>query len=162
MIAREAIQAQLLKLRKEGALTAADVVADARRPDSPLHELFEWDDSVAAERYRESQARSLIRSYQLSVEYFDITVRAPEWVESPTKEAGEQGYVPLISLRDEPAQALEVLKDEFARVRSALQRARAVAITLGLQPQLRKLMDELLKVERLAEAKTVARKRKRA
>lgn len=43
-------------------LAARDVVVDARREDSPLHRYFEWRDSVAALKYRETQARELIRS----------------------------------------------------------------------------------------------------
>ena len=34
---------------------------DANRPkDAPLHNEFEWDDSIAAEQFRESQARHII------------------------------------------------------------------------------------------------------
>lgn len=37
-------------------------MVDASRPeDAPLHSLFEWNDSVAAEKYREDQARCIIR-----------------------------------------------------------------------------------------------------
>lgn len=43
-----------------GALTAHDVLELARPKTSPLHEYFEWDDSVAAERYRLRQAQKLI------------------------------------------------------------------------------------------------------
>lgn len=42
--------------------TAADVVKAARPARSPIHRDFEWRDDVAAERYREDQARSLLRS----------------------------------------------------------------------------------------------------
>lgn len=51
-------------LRKEckGELTPGDVVDDARNPNSPLHSFFEWDDSEAAEQFRLSQARGLIRA----------------------------------------------------------------------------------------------------
>jgi hypothetical protein len=43
-------------------IVASEVVQLARRPRSPLHRHFEWDDGVAAEAYREVQARTLLRS----------------------------------------------------------------------------------------------------
>jgi hypothetical protein len=51
-----------LRCRAAGELTPAFVVEDARRPRSPLHSLFEWDDGEAAAEYRLHQARSVIRS----------------------------------------------------------------------------------------------------
>lgn len=40
----------------DGDLLAADIVAAASSPSSPIHAAFEWDDQVAGERYREGQA----------------------------------------------------------------------------------------------------------
>lgn len=53
---------ELLRQQFKGELTPPDVLADARNPNSPLHGFFEWDDNEAAEQYRLSQARGLIRS----------------------------------------------------------------------------------------------------
>jgi hypothetical protein len=50
-----------LRLRN-GGLRPEDVVADAKPDDSPLHPLFEWDDTTAANGYRLVQAREVIRS----------------------------------------------------------------------------------------------------
>ena len=46
---------------QNGTLTAVDVLDSAKSEDSPLHELFEWDDTVAANKYRLSQASFYIR-----------------------------------------------------------------------------------------------------
>jgi hypothetical protein len=47
-------------LEAEGRLTAKDLL-DANRPeDAPLHKEFEWNDGIAAEKYREQQARHII------------------------------------------------------------------------------------------------------
>jgi hypothetical protein len=45
-----------------GEITPQEVVAAARSAEHPLHPVFEWDDTVAAEGYRKSQARDLLRS----------------------------------------------------------------------------------------------------
>lgn len=46
---------------KNGRLDPADVVEESRKESAPLHSCFEWDDQVAAEKYRESQAANIIR-----------------------------------------------------------------------------------------------------
>ena len=53
---------ELLRQQFKGELTPEDVLADAKHNNSPLHRYFEWDDGFAAEQYRLSQARGLIRS----------------------------------------------------------------------------------------------------
>lgn len=46
---------------KHGDLNDRIVVDEARNPKHPLHDRFEWDDSIAGEKYRLSQARELLR-----------------------------------------------------------------------------------------------------
>ena len=41
-------------------ITAEEVVERAKDPNSELHKCFEWDDKIAAEKYRLQQARVLI------------------------------------------------------------------------------------------------------
>ena len=48
-----------------GVLTPGLVVDAARPEEHPLHHEFEWDDAVAGEAYRLSQARRLIRSVRV-------------------------------------------------------------------------------------------------
>jgi hypothetical protein len=54
-------------METRGEITPAEVVEESRPANAPLHPLFEWDDSVAAEKYREDQARAVIRSYVIIV-----------------------------------------------------------------------------------------------
>ena len=46
----------------KGEVSASDVVDIATDIDSPLHSCFEWDDDIAAIKYREEQARALLRN----------------------------------------------------------------------------------------------------
>lgn len=51
----------LEKLQESGkAITAETVLESARDESSPIHDLFEWDDTVAAEAYRRGQASRVI------------------------------------------------------------------------------------------------------
>ncbi len=57
---------QLTAIRDErGSLTPALVVDAARDPEHPLHSRFEWDDGVAAEKWRLEQASQLLRVVKL-------------------------------------------------------------------------------------------------
>lgn len=46
---------------ENGTLEPSKVVDESRAEDAPLHKCFEWRDDVAAEKYREVQARKIIR-----------------------------------------------------------------------------------------------------
>lgn len=56
----EVVGATLADLQKRQQLKPAVVINEARPVDSPLHPLFEWNDSIAGERWRTEQARSII------------------------------------------------------------------------------------------------------
>ncbi len=51
---------------QRGTLTPQIVLDEARDPSHPLHHRFEWNDAVAAEKYRREQAHELIKSVKIS------------------------------------------------------------------------------------------------
>lgn len=53
--------------KDNGSITKEAVVERARPEDSPLHKMFEWDDSVAGEMYRLEQARHYITAIEIKV-----------------------------------------------------------------------------------------------
>jgi len=68
-IPAEVVGKHFEKLEKEeGSLTSKIVLDSARAEESPIHSLFEWDDSVAAEQYRLRQATQLICNLTVEVE----------------------------------------------------------------------------------------------
>jgi hypothetical protein len=44
-------------------ITPHNVVDLARNPDSEIHNDFEWNDAIAGEKYRETQAQRMIRMF---------------------------------------------------------------------------------------------------
>ena len=58
-----------------GHLTTDLVLDAATKETSPLHHLFEWDDSLAAHAHRVWQARKLIRSVKIERPDGDLTPR---------------------------------------------------------------------------------------
>jgi len=56
-----AAELERLRVKHKGILKPVVVVKAAENPKSPLHPCFCWDDTVAAQRYRLTQAKDLIR-----------------------------------------------------------------------------------------------------
>ena len=57
------------KIEKEyGEVTSENVLESATPEDSPMHSIFEWDDSVAAHKFRLKQATTLILNLHCEVE----------------------------------------------------------------------------------------------
>jgi hypothetical protein len=71
------------------AVTPEELVKAARRHESPIHHLFEWDNSRAAAKYRLEQARSIMRSVVVEVQ--EVETRAFRFVNTD----GGKGYVPI-------------------------------------------------------------------
>ena len=64
------------RLENEGRLSAGELVDVSRPEDAPLHGAFEWDDAIAAERYRENQAGYIIRSLDVKLVGSEEPVKA--------------------------------------------------------------------------------------
>jgi hypothetical protein len=102
--AREALVALV---ERDGSITPASVLDEARDEASPLHTHFEWDDSEAAEQYRLVQARGLIRRYKVTVEVKpDTFVKVRQFSSVPAADPDEGTDYVLTS---------EALKDDAQR-----------------------------------------------
>jgi hypothetical protein len=62
-VTRMTISEELLAIQSmnDGLIDPIKVVDYARNPDTSLHKKFQWDDTIAAEKYRIYQARQIIR-----------------------------------------------------------------------------------------------------
>lgn len=78
------------QLASEGRLTPAELVDVSRPEGAPLHDEFEWDDTIAAEKWREQTGRVMIASIQVVAEkdeknppvraYFNIERKSAEYI----------------------------------------------------------------------------------
>lgn len=92
-----ALGATMSDLHRRGELTPAAMVDEARDPTSPTHECYEWDDGMAAERFRLDQARHHMRSILVTVKGSDgeqQTIRYAFIIE------GSDADEPYITVRD--------------------------------------------------------------
>lgn len=110
-----------------GVLTVASVLRDAEREDSPLHKFFEWDDTEAAQRYRELQARQVIARVRVQLITPDDTdpVRVRAWISRRDigvagESLGPGAYVAIEDVAgetDREASVLRSIRRDIARMR---------------------------------------------
>ncbi len=103
-----------------GLLTAESVVEAAKDEASPLHALFEWDDTEAARLFRVQQARQTIRAF---VRYEPRTGRKVRGLVSlPVDRANEGGYRPTEQVMQRPewvAQMVDEVRGKVAGLKDA-------------------------------------------
>ena len=95
------------------SFSPADIVEAARNESSERHKCFEWDDSIAAEKYREHQARFVITQLVVRTETTDNTPVSVRVISSANV---VNSYMPTkMLIRSEPeyADLLERAKREL-------------------------------------------------
>ena len=96
---------------------AKELVDLARDPGTELHKCFEWDDTIAAEKYRIRQAMDVSRSIQIT--YVDNRSHEPETKSvrmfyNNGRGTGYQSVVRMVTVDDEYAKLLEQAKKEMS------------------------------------------------
>ncbi len=113
--ANEVLERLQAKHGKE--FTRDHVLAEAAKARSPIHKIFDWDDTVAATRWRERQASQLIASIEVTYEERpDIPVRAFEVKRKAPRSKPEQKtvFASHQAIMADP-DAREMLKQEALR-----------------------------------------------
>lgn len=133
--------------RDNGTVTPERVVQAARAADHVWHHRFIWDDAAAAHQHRLDQARTLIRSVRYVVRHENRVLSTVAYVRDPDAAGDEQAYVSVSRLATDEDRARAAILAEFARVASALRRARDLAAVLGVVDRIE---ETLMAVEGLS------------
>lgn len=72
-------------------ITSEALLEASRAEESPTHALFEWNDSVAAERYRKHQATCVINAVEVTIVENDKAYQAPAFVNVVSRKVGTSG-----------------------------------------------------------------------
>lgn len=140
---KESIRSLLVSLADAGRLTPDEVLKRAKSKDSPLHDLFEWNDSEAARKYRLNQARDLISSFDISITVNRVEVNVQQFVRDPNKSTEDQGYVPVTSIRSDSDEAREFIGRELSIAKTFVDKTERFAALLGLTKDIRSLSNRL-------------------
>lgn len=114
-----------------------DVIEKARDVRSVMHNMFEWDDAIAGEKYRESQAKQIIRMLVVVDDKEENTEPVRYYVSTYNR---DQTYTPTrLIVRDEDAYQ-NLLKAALAEL-MAFKKKYA---TLNELDELLRLIDEVI------------------
>lgn len=97
-------------------ITPQEIVEIARNEDSELHKCFEWDDSIAAEKYRIMQARTILLNLVVVNKPKDEPVRVYQI--SATKNV----YQPTTFFMKNPTEYQTLLSRAMGELRSIQKR----------------------------------------
>lgn len=123
-----------------GTVTPEAVVEEARPVGAPLHPAFEWDDAIAAEAYRERQARGLLGKLTVSYRRSDgshtpptrylvkLQARADEDAEDEVLAAATQPhvYIPVRKVMEEDVLRKKYVREAYLSVVSWRRRYRDI------------------------------------
>jgi uncharacterized protein YfiM (DUF2279 family) len=111
---------ELTRIHASAGLSAKAVVDESRPDDAVLHPVFEWDDEVAGERYREHQATTLIRSVRIVVDPADETGSVTEPAFINVSQAGQPGvYEPPSTVAESVSYLAMATENAMRELRSA-------------------------------------------
>lgn len=112
---REEYAVVLKELETEsGVLTPQMVVESAAKGGSPLHDIFDWDDSSAAKKYRLVQARMLINSVQIEI----LGRKTEGYINAVVSiESGQRGYIATDVAMNDAFIYAQVLKNAAREMR---------------------------------------------
>ncbi len=108
--------------QERGALNPSDIVEESKDERSPLHPCFEWDDTVAANRYREGQAANIVRAI---ITEPDIATGATEEVRAFVHV--QETYRPIQIVVDEEAMMQELLASALRELSSFQKKYNALS-----------------------------------
>lgn len=116
--------------RKGIALTPERLVEVASPPDSPIHHLFTWDDKDAADAWRRSEARKLIRHLEVVVDDRGREVKTRSFVsltmEPSVPEAepdkNNRHYVRVSDMHQDPVAREQVKQTALVQLRNWVAR----------------------------------------
>ena len=126
-----------------GHIEPADVVADARDPQSPLHGCFNWNVRQAAEAHWLEAAKQVIRLVRVEITVEEHEIRSvAHFVRDPDRPPKSKRYVDIGVVANDRRLAQEVIIDEMQRITSAIGRARGLARVLGLDAMLTRMLSQ--------------------
>ena len=96
-------------------ITAELILQQATSKLSPLHDWFEWNNKIAAHEYRLEQARRLVRSIAITMQYPDgeRQVRAFKIIRN-----GETSYKSIIKIQSNEIYRQQIIQNAFAELKA--------------------------------------------
>lgn len=105
---------KILKIQSQKGLTPENLINEAKDKNNPLHDLFDWDNNIAGDKWRLQQARVIINEVKVVIdekEYYafeNVSVKVNDNLEH------KREYMPIVTIMSN-----KELRQQI--IRSALQ-----------------------------------------
>src|SRR5262247_3025932 len=132
---------------KQEHVTGEELVAEARKRESPLRPCFTFDDVVAADKWRKKEARDLIKKLHNETNGEPTKTRAFEYVHHP-EHGGKRVLLSHRSCTARPEFREQLQEREL---RSARRRLRTLAENLESNPLLRPFAKDIAALRKKIE-----------
>ena len=106
---------RLEELGSKENITAERVVDDAKSKSSPLHNAFEWDDTVEANKWRLHKARLLMNFVELEIV---VSKEETKYVQANISLKSQKGYIPVIKVLNNADMRMELIGQALDEVDS--------------------------------------------
>lgn len=115
---------EVLYEKNNGKLKPKEVVDDARNKKSPIHPFFEWDDTIAGEKFRKVQARHLMGNIitVVVINNKEEEVKANYSIVFENKDEDKRAYFPLETVMTNDEYRKEIVKSALEEVRGWQER----------------------------------------
>ena len=107
--------------QKHGAIDPHVLVEESRSKKAPTHKCFTWDDTEAAEKFREGQARSLIKNIKVKFcqksgeeEESKVAFYSIKKAEGYTRDRKGKVYISAAKAQENPDYMEEILRDALS------------------------------------------------
>lgn len=97
--------------KRDGVLTKEAFLEASRPEDSPTHGLFEWEDSVAAEKYRLTQSRIAIQDIVVTIVKSDEPVKTHAFVNVVAGKSSNAKYTSIDVAMEDDTKRKNVLRN---------------------------------------------------
>lgn len=141
-VSAQAVGEMIEDLHSKGTEVTPELLVElSRDPDSPAHDEFEWDDTVAAEKYRTEQARLLIAHIRIIRE----EEPEPAYKERAFVSAPGRGhvYVPLQSALGNDGYREHLLKQAKDDVITFMAKYRRLAELAGVVSEMKEFLEKV-------------------
>lgn len=110
-------------------------------PDHVIHDYIEWDDSVAAQKYRLEQVRNIVEHVYIEVEDMETSVPIRAFFSVRDEDSGQPKYEPLDLTFSKEAHRKQVIQRAKNELKNWAERYRAYTELKPLSRAIMKLLE---------------------
>ncbi len=127
---------------EKGGVTSRDFLEVSRPVESATHSMFEWNDSIAAEKFRLSQASMIIHQVEVHIESGNEERTAAAFVNIVAKKPTTEGsYVNVMRAMDNDEMRAQVLANAYSELKSFEKKYKDLSELKGVMDAIRKVTE---------------------